>query len=94
MKNSWQVVQTVGVPPNQGNRKRPSSGWTAKSRKAERKMVMANSGIDDLAGSIRAQDWARRSNQPQMVPTIAAAAAGRVEVSYHSAGVWTPPPVP
>jgi hypothetical protein len=40
-----QVVQTAGVPPNQGRSTLPMTGWTWKSRNALRKMVAATMRI-------------------------------------------------
>src|SRR5438552_15671675 len=42
-----QVVQTAGLPPNQGKMNFAISGWTRNSRKAPVKIVAANSGITE-----------------------------------------------
>ena len=55
------VVQTLGVPPNQGRMYLPISGWTWKSRKALKKIVKAKRiiaawlgvRVTDEGGSVR-----------------------------------------
>jgi len=39
------VDHTAGVPPNQGKMNRPIIGWIWKSKKAERKTLMAKKSM-------------------------------------------------